>query len=144
MAENFPETTYHEQYPEYYGSPENTQPKLNPSHFELSPEQNMISEKQKALAYKEAQAKVKEMKKFYSHAFSYLTVNGFLFVLNMITSPGHWWFLYPALGWGMGLASHGFKAFGMNGLLGKDWEEKKIEEILQKQKAREKELQERF
>jgi hypothetical protein len=32
---------------------------------------------------------------------SYLIVNGFLFIINLITYRGTWWFIWPALGWGL-------------------------------------------
>ena len=40
------------------------------------------------------------------------------------------WFWFPALGWGMGLVFHGFQTFGF----AQDWEEKKINEIMNKDK----------
>ncbi len=43
---------------------------------------------------------------FRSHVSTWLAVNGFLFVINMLTSPGYPWFLYPLGGWGIGIASH--------------------------------------
>jgi serine/threonine protein kinase len=37
--------------------------------------------------------------------FGYLTTVGFLFAINMITSPGFPWFVFPALGMGIGLVT---------------------------------------
>jgi hypothetical protein len=45
---------------------------------------------------------------FYSHLWSYLIVNGALLLINNFTS-GPWWFQWPLLGWGIGLAFN-FKA----------------------------------
>ena len=45
---------------------------------------------------------------FYSHLWSYLIVNGALWLINNFT-PGPWWFQWSVLGWGIGLAFH-FKA----------------------------------
>ena len=45
---------------------------------------------------------------FYSHLWSYLIVNAALMLINNFT-PGHWWFQWSVLGWGIGLAFH-FKA----------------------------------
>jgi hypothetical protein len=45
---------------------------------------------------------------FYSHLWSYLSVNIALLVINNFT-PGPWWFQWSVLGWGIGLAFH-FKA----------------------------------
>ncbi|WP_434045066.1 MULTISPECIES: 2TM domain-containing protein [Sorangium] len=44
-------------------------------------------------------------KGFRSHLFSFVVVNAFLFAINVLT-PGPWWFFWPLLGWGLGLAFH--------------------------------------
>lgn len=41
--------------------------------------------------------------RFHRHLWSYLIVIGALLLIN-ITTPGPWWFQWPALGWGIGLA----------------------------------------
>jgi hypothetical protein len=41
--------------------------------------------------------------KFHAHLWSYTIVNGGLFLINVMT-PGAWWFQWPLLGWGIGLA----------------------------------------
>lgn len=41
--------------------------------------------------------------KFHAHLWSYIIVNGALFLINIMT-PGAWWFQWPVLGWGIGLA----------------------------------------
>lgn len=43
---------------------------------------------------------------FRSHAAMFVIVNIFLFFLNIATGFESWWFIYPLLGWGMGLAAH--------------------------------------
>jgi hypothetical protein len=43
---------------------------------------------------------------FGAHAAAYGSVIAYLAGINLITSPGHLWFLYPLLGWGMGFAMH--------------------------------------
>lgn len=77
---------------------------------------------------KQARKRVKEIKKFYSNAIAYVLVNTFLVVLNLVTSPEHLWFIYPLLGWGLGLASHATQVYGMPGL-SSDWEERKVREL---------------
>ena len=49
--------------------------------------------------YERAQARVKELKGFYTHATAYVLVNIGLFVINLLTGGG-WWFYWPLLGWG--------------------------------------------
>lgn len=46
-----------------------------------------------------------------AHLITYLAVNTGLFVLNMITSSWHPWFLYVLGGWGIGVASHWGESF---------------------------------
>jgi len=41
--------------------------------------------------------------RFHRHLWSYIIVIGALLLIN-ITTPGVWWFQWPALGWGIGLA----------------------------------------
>ena len=42
---------------------------------------------------------------FRRHMWSYIIVIGGLLLINLMT-PGPWWFQWPALGWGIGLAFH--------------------------------------
>jgi hypothetical protein len=77
-------------------------------------------------SYFKAQKKVEEIKSFYGHLSSYILVNIGLTIINLITSPGSLWFIYPALGWGVGLAVHGMSVFNFLPFLGKDWEDRKI------------------
>jgi signal transduction histidine kinase len=48
---------------------------------------------------------------FYMHLLSYLGVIAFLALINLMTT-GYPWFLWPALGWGIGLFSHYMAVFG--------------------------------
>ncbi len=83
-----------------------------------------------SMAYEKAAKRVKEIKGFYGNLTSYCLVIPFLIVLNVITSPGHLWFFWPMLGWGIGLAAHGINTFG----IGKDWEEKKIKQLMEEER----------
>jgi signal transduction histidine kinase len=49
---------------------------------------------------------------FYTHLMSYLGVIAFLALINLMTTPRYPWFLWPALGWGIGLFSHYMATFG--------------------------------
>ncbi len=79
--------------------------------------------------YLRAKERVQEVKKFYSHLTTYCLVITMLALLNYSTSE-ELWFIFPALGWGLGLSIHAMKVFGYNLILGKNWEEKKIAEYL--------------
>ena len=84
--------------------------------------------------YKIARKRVKAKKDFYIHLVVYICVNAFLFSINMLTSPGHYWFIYPLLGWGVSIAIQFFTVFGINGRLNENWEEREIEKELRKMK----------
>ena len=79
--------------------------------------------------YHEAKKRVEEKRKFYRHLSTYWTFGVFFFVMNAITDFGDWWFYWPMLGWGIGLASHYFKVFGLPGTDGysAQWEEQEIQ-----------------
>jgi sensor histidine kinase YesM len=79
-------------------------------------------------AYFRARERVKQLKGFYGNLISYCCVIPFLIFINLKFSPGFQWFWFPMLGWGMGLTFHGLEVFGY----GKSWEERKINEILNK------------
>lgn len=87
---------------------------------------------QESLAYEKATKRVKELKGFYGNLTSYCLIMPFLIVVNIWTSPHYYWFWWALLGWGIGLASHAVQVFG----IGKDWEEKQIQKILDKEKYR--------
>ena len=48
------------------------------------------------------------------------------------------WFLWAAFGWGIGVFFHALNTFKLNPFFGKDWEKRKIEELLEKDKEQEK------
>ena len=84
--------------------------------------------------YESARKRVKKKKEFYKHLGSFIIVNIFLFLLNMFTSPGHFWFIYPFLGWGLGLMGHYYETFGFPGMKGNesDWEKREIEKEMRR------------
>ncbi|CAA9202630.1 MULTISPECIES: 2TM domain-containing protein [Flavobacterium] len=81
-------------------------------------------------AYFRAKKRVEELKGFYGNVISYCCVIPFLIFINLRYSPGFQWFWFSALGWGFGVVMHAFKVFGYSS----DWEERKIREILEKEK----------
>lgn len=83
--------------------------------------------------YEKAKKRVEELKGFYTHFFIYLLVNLMLFIINILTSPGQFWFYWPLFGWGIGLLIHALTVFVFSGLFGKEWEERKIRKIMEKE-----------
>jgi len=55
-----------------------------------------------------------QRREFYGHLLTYLLVNGFLVVINLFTSSGYFWAMWPILGWGLGLAFHVVETFFKN------------------------------
>jgi 2TM domain len=48
---------------------------------------------------------------FWSNFVSFLAVNLFLILLNLITSPSYFWAIFPVLGWGLGLFFHWWSVY---------------------------------
>lgn len=88
--------------------------------------QNIYNEN---IAYANAKERVEKLKGFYGNLLSYCCVIPLLIFINLQTSVGFQWFWFPMLGWGFGVSMHAFETFGY----GKNWEERKIKEILNKQ-----------
>ena len=75
---------------------------------------------------------VKDIKDFYSHLIHYGVVIGALFIFNLITTPDHIWAWWIAMGWGIGVISHGLSVFEIINFFGTDWEKRQIEKRLKK------------
>lgn len=80
--------------------------------------------------YIKAVEKVEKIKEFYKSLIKYCLVIPFLIFINLRFSSHYQWFWFPVLGWGMGLIIRFLSMKNYNFLLGKDWEEKKIREII--------------
>ncbi len=105
----------------------------------LEPYNESEAEKQfrfeKEEAYLRAEKKVKKIQGFYRHLLIYLAVNIFLIsTIKIRTNLPFWSFgtFSTAIFWGIGLAFHFFGAFGSDKLFGKNWEQRKIEEYMNK------------
>ena len=83
--------------------------------------------------YFKARKRVEEIKGFYGNLIAYVVVNLGLMVINLLTSPAYLWFFWPMLGWGIGVLFHGMKVFNYMPFFGKDWEEQKIKEFMDKE-----------
>lgn len=75
---------------------------------------------------------VRDIKGFYSHLINYTVVILGLFLVNFLTSPGYYWAFWAALGWGIGVVSHGLSVFEVYSFFGPDWEKRQIEKRLGK------------
>ncbi|MBF6608093.1 MAG: 2TM domain-containing protein [Flavobacterium sp.] len=93
-----------------------------------------ITNETERAAYIRAKKKVKEIRSFYYNLTFYCIVIPILIFINLYYVPEQIWFFWPMLGWGIGLMFHGFEAFSYNPFLGKDWERRKIDELVEKEK----------
>jgi hypothetical protein len=96
-------------------------------------EVNMENTNQEYERYQEVRKKVKEIKGFYSHLTVYVLVISVLIFINLKYTPEYLWFFWSAIGWGFGLLGHASKVFNWIPLIGKDWEEKKIKELMEEE-----------
>lgn len=90
--------------------------------------------------FERASKRVKAIAGFYKHLMSYILVNLFLISLQYFKlEPGEAFFKFStfsvAFFWGIGLAFHAVSTFGTNVFLGNDWEEKKINELMNKKQG---------
>jgi hypothetical protein len=84
--------------------------------------------------YQRAKQRVEELKGFYTHLAVYLVINLGLFLIDFVTGGG-WWFFWPLIGWGVGLTIHAVVVFGVEGPLGRGWEERKIRELMEREQG---------
>ncbi|PQJ23494.1 2TM domain-containing protein [Tenacibaculum sp. SG-28] len=80
--------------------------------------------------YVKAIEKVEKLKEFYQNLVSYCLVIPFLIFINLTFSPQFKWFWFPMIGWGIGLIFHFLEVNNYNLFLGKNWEERKIKELM--------------
>lgn len=90
----------------------------------MNTEQQLTFDEERAIEY------VRDIKGFYSHLITYLAVMPFLFLINYLSYSGDFWAIWPALGWGVGVVTHGLSAFEVFTVFGADWEKKQIEKRL--------------
>lgn len=89
--------------------------------------------------YKQAQKKVKHIKGFYVHLTIYLFINAAIVIVNLqnhhFTAGKDLWVLFTTpFFWGIGLFFHWVRVFGPNVIFGKEWEERKVKELMDKEK----------
>ena len=95
---------------------------------------------QDEIKYQEALKRVKKIKGFYTHEIVYVFVNIMIVFLNVKNlDPGESYFQFKnfmtAFFWGIGLLAHGLSVFVPNWIMGQNWEERKIKEFMEKEKA---------
>lgn len=85
----------------------------------------------KETKYLRAKERVEKLKKFYGNLLSYVLVIALLAGINYWTNEWRYmWFLWAAFGWGIGIVFQTIRIFNINPFFGRDWEERKIKEIM--------------
>ena len=84
------------------------------------------SRSDEALAF----ARVRKIKEFYVNFAFYVLIIGALAIANLVTSPGYWWVVWPAAGWGIGIVAHGLRVFDQLPFLNGQWERREVEKLL--------------
>ncbi|WP_447926538.1 2TM domain-containing protein [Vreelandella sp. EE27] len=101
---------------------------INVADLEREPEMNSeitLTDNEKSVI-----EKVRAIKDFYAHLISYVLIISLLFVINLVSGTGYMWAWWPAMGWGIGIISHGLSAFEVLNFFGPEWEKKQIEKRL--------------
>ncbi len=101
---------------------------------------NFEEQNENKIAYEMALKKVKKIKGFYIHLTVYVIVNTFIIISTINKSAiGNeiffkWETFSTAFFWGIGLLAHAFSVFAPSFILGDKWEERKIQELMDKDK----------
>jgi len=80
--------------------------------------------------YIRAVERVGKIKEFYQNIITYLIMIPVFIFINLRFSPQFHWFWFPMFGWGIGVLFHGLEAYNYSFFLGRNWEEKKIKEMM--------------
>jgi|SRR5208282_794026 len=86
-------------------------PAVQPKDGELGMREGVQASVEAYKAYQRARKRAAAETAFYVHLMWYGVVIGFLFFLNLMTTSEQWW-VFPAIGWGFGVASHFVAVFG--------------------------------
>jgi two-component system, LytTR family, sensor kinase len=84
--------------------------------------------------YVRAVEKVERLKEFYQSLASYCIVIPVLIFINLQFSPRFYWFWFPLIFWGISLIFKYLEVQNFNIFLGKNWEERKIKELMNQEK----------
>lgn len=110
------------------------------SRLERGKMRHFVPANEKEASYYEAYKRVKKIKGFYTHLFVYVIINIMIAIGNVQRldageSYFQWHNFYTAIFWGIGLLAHALSVFLPNFILGSKWEERKIQEYMDKEKG---------
>lgn len=90
-----------------------------------------IEMENQADVYIRAKEQVKKEREFHGNLISYIVIIPALAIFNYLTSNFPW-VLFPIFGWGLGVTIHAMSVYGWNPFFGKNWEERKIKDLMKK------------
>jgi hypothetical protein len=95
--------------------------------------------------YDRARRRVQKLKGFYAHFAVYIIINAAL-LLTIFLAVDHenFWQIghfFTPIFWGVGLLLHGLNAYDYSPLLGRKWEERKIKELMDRDREDSKKYQ---
>lgn len=82
--------------------------------------------------YERAAERVDNKLRFYRNLMSYIIVNTFLAIINVIFTPEFWWVMFPVFFWGIGVLKDFLKAFVFEDICGDEYRERKIAQEMEK------------
>jgi hypothetical protein len=87
-------------------------------------------------AYRKAERRVRAKMGFYIHLCIYIGINLILFFINRETSglEGYHWFIWPLLGWGIGLFFHFMGVFVFSEGIKEHMIQRELERLKRKKK----------
>ena len=84
-------------------------------------------------AREEARRYVRRKRILYTVVAIWLALSLMWFAIDMAADSSSWWFYWPMLGTGIGVAITAIVLLGIGGLFGVDWERREIDEYLRRQ-----------
>ncbi len=97
----------------------------------LAKETSMYKQQDLSEREREALEYVRDIKGFYSHLAVYLLSIAAMALTNFLMTPDNLWFVWSALGWGLGVATHGLAVFEVFSFFTPRWEKRMLENRLQ-------------
>ncbi|MGZ3461129.1 MAG: 2TM domain-containing protein [Archangium sp.] len=86
-------------------------------------------------AYERANKRVEDLSGFYMHLLVYLVINLGLFLIDVLT-PGGPWFYWPLIGWGTVVLLHGVTVLLQGSLFTERWKERKVRQLMERDRER--------
>ena len=98
----------------------------------LATEASMYKQNDVSDDEREALEYVRDIKGFYTHLAVYVVTMTAMAIANLVLTPDRIWFIWSALGWGLGVASHGLVVFEVFSFFSANWEKQQIKKRLER------------